>query len=116
MNNYETIGCFKDGILEDARLFGDGYDFQIEVQNHFFLSEVKGIRANFGSIRMTQNEFLRAKEYNDDYALIVVSNLDNIPKMKVIFNPTESLKLTQKIIESKQYNYHSESILWENFH
>lgn len=112
INNYKTVGSFDDGILEDARIFGDGYDFQIEVQKHFFLAEIKGLRTDYGSIRITQNEFEKAKEYNNDYALVVVSNLSDIPKMSVIFNPTANLKLTQKIINSKQYNYHSESILW----
>jgi hypothetical protein len=30
INNYETIDIFKNATLEDARLFGDGYDFQIK--------------------------------------------------------------------------------------
>lgn len=116
MNNYKEVNSFKDGILEDARIFGDGYDFQIEVQKHFLLAEVKGLRTNYGSIRMTQNEFDKAKEYNNDYALVVVSNLSDIPKMSAIFNPIINLKFTQKIVNSKQYNYHSESILWTKPH
>jgi len=39
MNNYKKVDSFENGILEDARVFGDGYDFQIEVQKHFFLTE-----------------------------------------------------------------------------
>lgn len=116
MNNFNRVDSFQSGILEDARIFGDGYDFQIEVQKHFFLTEIKGLRTDYGSIRMTQNEFVKAKEYNNDYALVVVSNLSDIPKMSVIFNPIANLKLTQKIISSKQYNYHSESILWTKSH
>lgn len=116
MNHYRTVGSFDDGILEDARMFGDGYDFQIEVRKHFFLAEIKGLRTDYGSIRMTQNEFEKAKEYKNDYALVVVCNLSDIPNMRVIFNPIEKLKLTQKIINSKQYNYHSESILWIKSH
>lgn len=27
MNNYDSIEIFKSGVLEDARLYGDGYDF-----------------------------------------------------------------------------------------
>ena len=116
MNNYNKVASFENGILEDARIFGDGYDFQIEVQKHFFLTEIKGLRTDYGSIRMTQNEFIKANEYCNDYALVVVSNLSDIPKMSVIFNPIANLKLTQKIINSKQYNYHSESILWTKSH
>jgi len=112
MNNYRKVDCFKDGILEDARIFGDGYDFQIEVQKHFFLTEIKGLRTDYGSIRMTQNEFDKAKEYRNDYALIVVSNLDDIPNMSLVFNPTDKLVFTEKTVNTKQMNYHTNSLKW----
>ncbi len=70
INNYNEVNSFKNGILEDARILGDGYDFQIEVQSHFFLTEIKGLRTDYGSIRMTKNEFVKAKEYNNDYAFV----------------------------------------------
>lgn len=113
MNNYNKVDPFENGILEDARLFGDGYDFQIEVQKHFFLAEIKGLRTDYGSIRMTQNEFYKAKEYNNDYALVVVSNLSDIPKMSVIFNPTDKISFTEKAINTKQVNYHTVSLKWQ---
>lgn len=116
INNYEKINTFENGVLEDARMFGDGYDFQIEVKNHFFLTEIKGLRTDYGSIRMTQNEFVKAQEYCDDYILVVISDLNNAPRMNVIINPIAHLSFTQKIIHSTQSNYHSESILWENFY
>lgn len=112
MNNYKEVNSFKNGILEDARIFGDGYDFQIEVQKHFFLTEIKGLRTDYGSIRMTQNEFYKAKEYTDDYALVVISNLSDIPKMSVIFNPTENISFTEKAINTKQVNYHTSPLKW----
>jgi hypothetical protein len=46
--NYNDIDIFKDGTLQDARLFGDGYDFQIDTNNNFYLAEVKGIKENKG--------------------------------------------------------------------
>ena len=61
MQNFQNIASFKNGILEDARLLGDGYDFQIQVNSRFILAEVKGLRSNYGSIRLTENEFLKAK-------------------------------------------------------
>lgn len=112
MNNYKKVDSFENGILEDARILGDGYDFQIEVQNHFFLTEIKGLRTDYGSIRMTQNEFFKAKEYSNNYALVVVSNLNDIPKMSIIFNPTESIRFTEKAINTKQVNYHTNSLKW----
>lgn len=112
MNNYNKVDYFKEGILEDARMFGDGYDFQIEVQKQFYLTEVKGLRTDYGSIRMTQNEFGKAKEYRNNYALIVITNLDEIPKMSVVFNPIENLIFTEKAINTKQMNYHTNPLKW----
>jgi len=113
MNNYMKIDSFENGILEDARIFGDGYDFQVEVQKHFFLAEIKGMRTGYGSIRMTQNEFNKAKEYCDDYALVVVSNLSDIPKMSVVFNPTNKIDFTAKAMNTKQVSYHTSPLKWQ---
>lgn len=113
MNNFQRIGYFQNGTLEDARIFGDGYDFQIEVQKHFYLAEIKGIRSERGSIRMTQNEFVKAKEFKNDYALVVISNLNDNPGMSVIFNPTEKISFTEKTINAKQVNYHTNSLKWQ---
>jgi hypothetical protein len=41
INNYNSIKEFENGFIEDARLYGDGYDFQIDVTNNYFLVEVK---------------------------------------------------------------------------
>lgn len=114
MRNYETIDNFKGGALEDARLFGDGYDFQIKVKQRFYLAEIKGLRTHYGSIRLTENEFLKAKEYQNEYALIVVCNLIDIPKFGIVFNPTENLFFLQKEIKSKQVTYHTKQTAWIN--
>ncbi len=112
MNNFNTVDFFRGGILEDARNFGDGYDFQIERQQHFFLAEIKGMRAASGSIRMTEKEFHKAKEYKNNYALVVVSKLEDVPNMNVIFNPTQKVGFTRRIVESDQVTYHSQSLHW----
>ena len=69
MSNYKTVPIFESGLLQDARLWGDGYDFQIQLQEKFVLAEIKGVRNKNGSIRITQNEFVKAEEYKDDYFL-----------------------------------------------
>ena len=61
VNHFEEIATFRRGILEDARLLGDGYDFQITVQPKFYLAEVKGLRSSNDSVRITENEFNKAK-------------------------------------------------------
>ncbi len=110
--NYRGIEIFKEGQIEDARLFGDGYDFQIEVTPNFYLAEVKGLNLKYGSIRLTKNEYDKAEEYNDYFVLVVVSNLNDVPKMKPIINPLKNLKLTPKKIRSEQIAYHSKSLQW----
>lgn len=112
MSNYKTIPDFSNGFLEDARLWGDGYDFQIQLDEKFVLAEVKGIRNKKGAIRMTENEFLKAEEYKNDFFLVIVSNLSKTPKLNVIDNPIRNLKLSKKEINSTQINYHSEYLNW----
>lgn len=111
-NNYQQIDCFKDGLLEDARLLGDGYDFQIQIETKYFLVDVKGIRSTYGAFRMTEKEYTCAEEYKDDYGLVVVSNLENIPKMTPIFNPTKELILERNYKIQEQVSYHSKSMAW----
>jgi len=112
INNYQSIDPFSSGILDDARLYGDGYDFQVQVFEKYFLAEIKGVRSSSGNIRLTENEFLKANEYENEYALVVVSHLSLSPKMTTIFNPTSNLKLAKKVIAQKQVSYHSEYISW----
>ena len=93
MNNYNNIDLFSEGVLEDARLLGDGYDFQIYCHNRFYLVEIKGLKERRGSIRMTQNEFEKANDYKSDYVLVVVSNLLNNPHIRYFQNPLSSVHL-----------------------
>lgn len=107
MTNFNTIDLFKDGRIEDARLYGDGYDFQVNVCENSFLAEVKGIRAKKGRFRLTENEFIKAKEYKNDYILTLVLNLDNLPTFLTIEDPLKNLKFQEKIIKSKEVReYH----------
>lgn len=101
MNNFKSIKMFESGKLEDARLFGDGYDFQINVNNTFYLSEIKGIREKKGKFRMTSNEYKKALEYKDDYILTVVLNMNDIPRFLNIENPIKNLSFEEKIINSQ---------------
>ena len=107
IENYNSIDLFKHGNLDDARLFGDGYDFQINVSNDFYLAEIKGIRAEKGKFRLTENEYKKALEYEDYYIVTLVLNLNNIPKFLTIENPIKNLKFEEKIIKTKEIReYH----------
>ena len=102
MNNFNEISVFNKGILEDARLYGDGYDFQINVNENSFLAEVKGIRAKKGKFRLTENEYQKANEYKNDYVVTLVLNLDDLPTFLTIENPLKNLKFEERIIKSKE--------------
>lgn len=107
INNYNSIEIFKNGILDDARLFGDGYDFQITVNNNSLLAEVKGIRAKKGFFRLTENEYNKALEYKNDYIITLVLNLNDIPRFLTIENPLKNLNFKERIIKSKEIKeYH----------
>lgn len=112
LHNYQSVPAFQNGVIEDARNFGDGYDFQVVKGSNYLLAEIKGVKAEVGSIRMTKNEFEKAREYQNDYFLVVVSNLIEIPKITSIENPIKQLKLTENKIVSTQINYHSAAIKW----
>lgn len=101
INNYNSIEHFKDGFLEDARLFGDGYDFQISVNEHSYLAEIKGIRAKKGRFRMTENEYNKALEYKNDYFITLVLNMNDIPTFLTIENPVNNLKFKKEERVSK---------------
>jgi Domain of unknown function (DUF3883) len=110
--NYRQIEQFQNGILEDARLLGDGYDFQIQIETNYFLAEVKGIRKAYGGFRMTEKEYVRASEYKNDYGLVIISNLENVPKMTAILNPIKELVLERQERTQQQISYHSKSMTW----
>jgi hypothetical protein len=102
INNFQQIDVFKNGVLEDARLFGDGYDFQINVNESAFLAEVKGIREKKGRFRLTEKEFLMASEYRNDYIVTLVLNMNDLPTFLTVENPIKNLKFEEKIIKSKE--------------
>jgi hypothetical protein len=102
MNNFNQISAFNNGILEDARLYGDGYDFQINVNENSYLAEVKGIREKKGRFRLTEKEFIMASEYKNDYVVTLVLNLNDLPTFLTIENPINNLKFEERIIKSKE--------------
>ena len=61
---------------------------------------------------MTQNEYKKAVEYKNNYVLVVVSNLQNTPKLSYIENPSQVISLTPKETNSVQINYYSDILNW----
>lgn len=101
INNFKLIDYFQDGFLEDARLYGDGYDFQISSNINQYLVEVKGIREKQGKFRLTEKEFLTATEYKDNYFITIVLNMNQTPKLITIKNPINSLEFERYEYQSK---------------
>lgn len=112
IHNFQKIDPFNSGTIEDARFLGDGYDFQVEVSSNFYLAEVKGIRQKKGSIRLTKNEFNKANEYQDKYALVVISNLQEIPNITAIFNPIAKIEFKKNIISQEQIFFNTKHMQW----
>lgn len=102
INNFNEISSFNNGILEDARLYGDGYDFQVNVNENSYLAEVKGIRHKKGRFRLTEKEFLMASEYKNDYIVTLVLNMNDLPTFLTIENPINNLKFEERIIKLKE--------------
>lgn len=110
INNFQNFNLFIGGEIEDARLYGDGYDFQVNVKDNFFLVEVKGIRESKGKFRLTENEYEKAKEYQNQYIISAVFNLNDIPKIHLIKNPVGSLHFKKiEVTQKTQIEYHLKS-------
>ncbi|NCO76386.1 MAG: DUF3883 domain-containing protein [Cyanobacteria bacterium] len=107
LNNFKSLDLFREGKIEDARLYGDGYDFQINVNNNFFLIEVKGIREKKGKFRLTENEYQKVKEYQNQYILSAILNLNEIPIIKLIENHIHNLDFKKVSVQQKiKVEYH----------
>ncbi len=107
MNNYNQISLFQNTKLDDARLFGDGYDFQMSNENASYLAEIKGIRDKKGKFRLTEKEYNKANEYKDDYIIVIVKNMNDLRSFSSIQNPIKSLKFQERVFTPKQtVEYH----------
>jgi hypothetical protein len=112
INNFQTIPMFIGGNIDDARLYGDGYDFQISLNDQFYLAEVKGIRESKGKVRLTENEYQKALEYKNKYILTTVLNLNDNPIIKLFPDPLENLEFRKVVSRSKPQNeYHLISLI-----
>lgn len=112
MAHFQEIESFARGKLEDARLFGDGYDFQIQIDDLYLLAEVKGIRGHSGAVRLTEGEFRKASEFAERYLLVVVCDLTGNPRMTAVPNPTECLRLTKRVQRQTQITYQTDALSW----
>ena len=107
MQNFKSIKGLEEASCEDARIYGDGYDFFLTILDSEFLCEVKGLRGANGEVRMTSKEYEKALEFKESYILAVVINLDKEPKILSFKNPLEKILFKPKTIlqkESKEWH------------
>jgi hypothetical protein len=112
MNNYTQIERFANATLDDARLFGDGYDFQMTIGTSYYLAEIKGLRNAKGTVRLTKNEYKRAKDYRSNYVLVVISNLCELPSISTIFDPLTEIVFKEFTQTQEQIYYQSAIDVW----
>jgi len=113
IENFESYltNKFNFGDLIDKRYDGCGYDFEIDDNpKHFF--EVKGLMQEKGSISFTDKEWSVAIEKRRYYHLILISNIQDKPKITIITDPSSKLnpkkefqQLFQLIGKLKVINY-----------
>ena len=115
MNNYQTLSRFADSILDDARLWGNGFDFQLRDthRNIVNIVEVKGVSSLVGAVRMTEKEYSMAKMYKELFHLVVVADLKGNPNMCCISNPLETLEFTKHCVELKHISYNTTTLKWK---
>ncbi|HOK10417.1 MAG TPA: helicase-related protein [Candidatus Hydrogenedens sp.] len=59
--------------------------------------EVK-TRADKGDVIITQNEWLHAQRFKDDYYLYIVFNASTNPELKIVRNPADNMQPEEKVV------------------
>ncbi len=93
------------GNLIDTRDLGVGYDFKINSGGKEYYFEIKGMSEMEGGILFTGKEWETAKSKRDNYFLIVVSGLNNTPKVSFIQNPAGRLLPKRNIVRPIQISW-----------
>lgn len=103
-SDQEILPLGKDFI--DMRDYGCGYDFQIVVSDkQVYGVEVKGVLEDEGGILITGKEWETSGRMKTDYFLILVSNIDSDPVIRVINNPYEKLSPKRNLQTVIQVNW-----------
>lgn len=87
--HYTNISLFTNATLQDMRLKGLGYDFEISKDKERYFVEVKGIKdGGISRVLFTPKEWKVAKQNGENYILVVV-NLSQ-ETMQVVQNPSRA--------------------------
>ncbi len=93
------------GALYDHRDLGVGYDFKILENDTEYFIEIKGISESNGGILLTSKEWEVAKEKGEKYLILIISDLNTNPTIKIIRNLGANLKPKKYIVRTIQVNY-----------
>lgn len=95
---------FANNELVDTRQDGTGYDYKLIGEPEFYF-EVKGLAAEKGGILFTDKEWAVAKEKQDQYVLVFITNINQDPKMHLISNPYQKLYPKKNIYTTISINW-----------
>ncbi|TAH54608.1 MAG: DUF3883 domain-containing protein, partial [Methanosarcina mazei] len=100
------IGGFS-GVLTDTRTDGCGYDFRLNSSP--FVFEIKGLSGPAGGIRFTDKEWDTAKKLREHYILVLVSNIEEVPVIKIIADPYSKLNAQKQVYTTIAIDWHIDS-------
>lgn len=106
MNYFTKYSKPVSGVLEDKRLDGCGYDFEIcrdEISPCFI--EVKGDLGTNAGLLFTSKEWDVAKQARKNYCLCTVRNLAADPTIHFLFDPFSALVPKRNIQHTIAINY-----------
>ncbi|HHW31023.1 MAG TPA: DUF3883 domain-containing protein [Clostridiaceae bacterium] len=95
------------GNLIDTRNDGCGYDFKLDSSSYVF--EVKGLAGCNGGIRFTDKEWATAKKLKGNYILVLVSNIQDKPTIKMIIDPYSRLSANKQTYTTIAVEWHVNS-------
>ncbi|MEM3762032.1 MAG: helicase-related protein [Archaeoglobaceae archaeon] len=81
---------------EDVSALNLGFDIRSKGADEIRYIEVKA-RADEGDVALTPNEWFKAKRFGNDYWLYIVANALTAPKLYLIRNPAENLKVQEVV-------------------
>jgi hypothetical protein len=98
-------GIGADDIL-DRRNDAQGFDFSVLSRSSLMI-EVKGISHTAGEILFTDREWSVAKQSRDDYWLVVVGRLPDVPLAKLVVDPFSCLRIRSVIERCTRISWRS---------
>lgn len=90
--------------LTDRRDAGCGYDFELEDYPNIVF-EIKGLAGEKGGVSFTDKEWSVAKRLKDRYILVLISNINEDPIVKIVENLYEKLEAKKRVYTTFAVNW-----------